>query len=116
MVRKSNRQDGLTGSLPPLSRFEQQILAHLMTAIELGNYDDVAPMEDLAKAFNRDSKRFKRVINQLVRKGYVIVGEDLLETVYLTASALRQQTRDMSQAGAQEILKRLGAPKSRRRR
>jgi DNA-binding MarR family transcriptional regulator len=84
--------------------------------IELGNYDDLAPMEDLAKAFNRDPKRFKRVINQLVRKGYVTVGEDLLETVYPTASALRQQTRDMSEAGAQEILKKLGALKSNKRR
>jgi predicted RNA-binding protein (virulence factor B family) len=109
MARKKTQHDSQPAELPALSRLEQQVMAHLMTAIAFGNYDDVSPAEDLAKVFRRDPKRFKRVINQLVRKGYVTVSGELLETVYPTVTALRQQKPDMSEAVARRILKKLGA-------
>ena len=81
-----------------------------MTAIELGNYDDVAPAEDVAKAFGRDPKQFKRVVNQLVRKGCLTVSGDMLVTVYPTVATLRQKP-DLSESDAQGILKMLVAPR-----
>jgi predicted transcriptional regulator len=108
----SRKQRSLPAKLPSLTRLEQQVLAHLLSAIELGNYDDLASVEDLAATFGRDPKRFKQVVNRLARKGYVIVSGDVLEMVYPTVAALRHQKPDLSEAEARRILKTLGAIKN----
>jgi hypothetical protein len=115
MVRKSARRSS-SQDLPDLSRLEQQVLSHLLTAIELGNYDETAPSDDLAKAFGRNPKPFKRVINQLVRKGYATVSGGMLEMVYPTVAALRNQNPDLSPSHAERVLKKLGALKRGRTR
>src|SRR5262245_22874880 len=97
---------GHSKNLPPLTQLERRVIGHLMTNIALNAYDEAGAVEEVAKAFDRDPSRFKQVLNRLARKGYLTMSGNMMEMVYPTVAALRQEA-GISEKEAKRILAKI---------
>ena len=94
-------------ALPPLTGVAQQVLAHLLNSIVLGNYPDAGSVEQIAEELGKSAAGIRRAVNTLVDKGYASVQGQTVETVYPTIAALRQQDPSLSEPAAKKILTRI---------
>jgi len=94
-------------ALPELTRVQEEIVAHLISSIAFGTYDDTSLVENLAEQFHRAANRFLPTLRKLADKGYLRIEGEAYPRVYPTIEALRKQNPQLSEAQAQKILDKI---------
>jgi DNA-binding IclR family transcriptional regulator len=94
-------------SLPRLTGLAQQVLIHLLNGIALDQYPDCCSIEEIAAALRKTPGGIRRAVNSLVDKGYASIEGEILEMVYPTVAALRQQDPSLTESAAKGILARI---------
>jgi DNA-binding IclR family transcriptional regulator len=87
----------------------QQVLVYLLNSVAFGKYADCCSIEDIAEQLGKKPASIRRAVTALRENGYVTVTGEVLELVYPTIAALRQQDPSLSESEAKRILKRITA-------
>ena len=108
-TKTTARKPSKPAKLPPLTGIQQHVMVYVMNSIAFEIYGDCCSTEGIAEHFKKTPGRFMPTLRKLVEKGYVIISGETFPWVYPTVGALLNQDKELSEAEAKKILKKIGS-------